>query len=134
MVTSAPPRSQPDVYTKYSVDQAIGFYSANGREATIEFYNSSASVDGEWYVFIADEDDIVLAHPTVPERRGGYLRDPATRTDVTGYFYGATLADASTNGRWVTYVFVNPETNELETKHTWAIRHDGLLFGSGWYE
>ena len=129
-----PSKSQPDVYTKYFVQQAIDYYAANGREATIARYNSRASVDGEWYVFIADENDILVSHPTVPERRGRYLRDPATFTDITGYFYGPVLAGASDLGRWVTYQFLNPAIGQVGTKHSWAIRHDGLLFGSGWYE
>ena len=129
-----PSTSQPDIYTKHAVQQAIDLYNSNGREAAIAYYNSRASVDGEWYVFIADENDIVVAHPTVPGRRGGYLRDPATRTDITGFFYGPVLADASEQGRWVTYRFLNPAIGQVQTKHTWAIRYDGLLFASGWYE
>ena len=129
-----PSKSQPDVFTKYFVQQAIDYYEANGREATLAFYNSRASIDGEWYVFIADANDIMVAHAAVPERRGGYLRDPATRTDITGFFYGPVLADASEQGRWVTYRFLNPAVGQIGTKHTWAVRHDGLLFGSGWYE
>ena len=129
-----PSKSQPDIFTKHFVDQAISFYIANGREATIAFYNSGASVDGEWYVFIADENDILVAHATVPSRRGGYLRDPSTRTDIAGFFYGPVLADASELGRWVTYQFLNPAIGQVRTKHTWAIRYDGLLFASGWYE
>ena len=129
-----PSKSQPDIFTKHFVEQAVQFYIQNGREATIAYYNSPASVDGQWYVFIADENDIVIVHAPVPARRGGYLRDPATRTDITGFFYGPVLADASENGRWVTYSFLNPEAGQIQTKHTWAVRYDGLLFGSGWYE
>lgn len=129
-----PAKSQPDIFTKHFVEQAVQFYRDNGREATVAFYNSPASIDGQWYVFIADESDIVIAHAPVPARRGGYLRDPATRTDITGFFYGPVLADASENGRWVTYSFLNPEAGQIQTKHTWAVRYDGLLFGSGWYE
>ena len=51
-----------------------------------------------------------------------------------GYFYGDDLRAADEEGRWVSYVFLNPETGEQQTKHTWAIRHDGLIFASGWYE
>ncbi len=129
-----PSKSQPDVFTKHFVEQAVQFYMQNGREATIAYYNSLVSVDGEWYVFIADENDIVIVHAPVPARRGGYLRDPATRTDITGFFYGPVLADASEQGRWVTYSFLNPEAGQIQTKHSWAVRYDGLLFGSGWYE
>ena len=134
LTAPVPSTSQPDVYTKYVAQQAIDYYIANGLDATLDYYNSLASVDGEWYVFIADENDIVIAHGTVPSRRGGYLRDPSTRTDITGFFYGPVLADASELGRWVTYRFLNPAIGQIQTKHTWAIRYDGLLFASGWYE
>ena len=130
----APSRVQPDIYTKYVVQQALDRLEAEGRQATIDYYNSAESVDGPWYVFIFDENDYMIAHPTRPERIGTYVRDPETRTDVTGYYFGDVLADASETGRWLTYVFLNPATGEHQTKHTWAIRRDGLLFASGWYE
>ena len=31
-------------------------------------------------------------------------------------------------------VLLNPESGENRQKHTWIVRHDGLLFGSGWYD
>ena len=37
-------------------------------------------------------------------------------------------------GRWVDYVFVNPATGDEGIKHSWVMRHDGLIIGSGWYE
>ena len=32
------------------------------------------------------------------------------------------------------YSHLNPAAGSVDTKHSWVIRHDGLLFGSGWYE
>ena len=37
-------------------------------------------------------------------------------------------------GRWVSYVFLNPATGDEGIKHSWVVRHDGLIIGSGWYE
>ena len=34
----------------------------------------------------------------------------------------------------MTYRFLNPAIGQIQTKHTWVIRYDGLLFASGWYE
>ena len=34
----------------------------------------------------------------------------------------------------MSYVFLNPATGQEEMKHTWAVKRDGILFGSGWYE
>ena len=31
-------------------------------------------------------------------------------------------------------VYRNPETGEEGRKHSWVVLHDGLIFGSGWYE
>ena len=87
-------------------------------------------MDGPWYVFIIDEAGITIGHHN-PKFRN---RDPSLRVDVTGYFYGDDLLAADENGRWVSYVFLNPSIGEQETKHAWAVRHGGLLFGSGWYE
>ena len=129
-----PSRVQPDVYTKYVVQQALDRLEAEGRPATIDYYNSAESVDGSWYVFIFDEDGMMVAHPTRPEGIGTHIQNRELRTDVTGYYYGDVLNSTSETGRWLTYVFHNPATGEQQTKHTWAIRRDGLLLGSGWYE
>ncbi len=37
-------------------------------------------------------------------------------------------------GKWVSLVFHNPDTGKVTRKHAWIVRHDGLYFGSGWYE
>ena len=29
---------------------------------------------------------------------------------------------------------LQPNTGEETLKHVWIVRHDGLFFGSGWYE
>ena len=127
-------KAQPDVYTRYVVQQALDRLEADGPQATIDYYNSAESVDGPWYVFIFDEHDIMVAHPTRPERIGTHMQDRELRTDATGYYYGDVLASTSETGRWLTYVFHNPETGEEQTKHSWVIRRNGMLFGSGWYE
>ena len=51
------------------------------------------------------------------------------------------MLSATQEGRWVSYVYNNPETRDtspehlgqVQLKHAWVVRHDGLLFGSGWY-
>ena len=126
-----PSKSDAPAYTKSFVQQAINLYDAVGREQTLAYYKSEASVDGQWYVFIADtEDGLTISHSN-PAFIG---RDPSLRIDATGYFYGDELLSATEAGRWVDYVLVNPETGTDRQKHTWAVLHDGLIFGSGWYE
>ncbi len=125
-----PSKSDNPAYTQAFVERAINLYDAVGREATVEYYNTKESVDDQWYVFIIDEDGYTIGHHN-PMFRG---RDPSLRVDSTGYFYGDELLGASESGRWLQYVFENPDADGERRKHTWAVLHDGLIFGSGWYE
>ena len=125
-----PAKSDAPAYTKAFVQQAIKLYDAVGRDRTIDYYNTTESVDGQWYIFIIDEDGYTISH-RIPEFIG---RDPALRVDATGYFFGDELTGATEAGRWIDYVFNDPNTGEEQQKHTWAVRHDGLIFASGWYE
>ena len=125
-----PSKSDAPAYTKSIVQQALNLYDALGLDAAIEYYGSEESVDGQWYVFIVDENGYTIAHPN-PMFVG---RDPSLRIDAAGYFYGDDLRSATETGKWVDYVLVNPESGEDRQKHTWVVNHDGLLFASGWYE
>ena len=123
-------KSDAPAYTRAFVSRAIDLYNAIGREDTVAYYNTEESVDGQWYVFIVDEDGYTIAHHN-PMFRG---RGPSLRVDAAGYFYGDDLLGATESGRWVDYVLLNPETGDERQKHTWAVLHDGLIFASGWYE
>ena len=125
-----PSKADAPAYTRSFVERAINLYNAIGREDTVAYYNTEESVDGQWYVFIVDEDGYTIGHHNSMFRG----RDPSLRVDSTGYFYGDDLLSASESGRWVDYVLLNPETGEERQKHTWAVLHDGLIFASGWYE
>jgi len=125
-----PPKSDAPAYTKAFVQQAINLYNAVGLDQTIAYYNNPESIDGQWYGVIMDEDGYTISHPN-PDRIG---LDPALRIDSTGYFFGDDVLAATESGRWVSYVFNNPDTGADQRKHTWVVRHDGLVFGSGWYE
>ena len=125
-----PAKSNAPAFTRAFEGRAIDLYNAVGREDTVAYYNTTESVDGQWYVFIVDEDGYTIGHHN-PQFRG---RDPSLRVDSEGYFYGDNLLGAPESGRWVDYVLLNPETGDERQKHTWAVRHDGLLFASGWYE
>ena len=46
------------------VQQALRRYDEEGRGATVSYYNSPESAAGEWYVFIYDENDQAIAHPS----------------------------------------------------------------------
>ncbi len=129
----APPivaRAKGVLYLCAFVDVALLGYESIGREATLAYYNSPESVEGQWYVFIIGEDGRIAAH-YIPELVGA---DANELVDSEGYAYGPELLKASETGRWVSYLYLNPETGEEQRKHTWVVRLDGLIFGSGWYE
>ena len=114
------------------VQRALDLYDSEGREAAISHYNSPESVDGEHYLFMLDASGTVLTHIN-PSLLGGDVRTDLG-TDADGYRFGLAMLDATDEGRWVDYVYLNPNTGFRELKHSWVIRHDGLIFGSGWYE
>ena len=124
-------KDNPRAYARALVEQATARYDANGRAAIAEQYNRPESVDGQWYVFIVDEDDEFLAHAATPERVG---TDVKALTDANGYAHGQAIAEATEAGGWLQYTRVNPATGMDQPKHSWVIRHDGLIFGSGYYE
>ncbi len=139
VVASIPPRSAPAEYTKFFVNNAISRYETHGLEATLAYYNREESIDGQWYVFIIDENDLVIGHPDA-HRLGLDLKGWVT-LDATGYDFGPDMLSATEEGKWVSYVYQNPESGgigddhigALEYKHVWVVRHDGLLFASGWH-
>ena len=138
-VGSIPPRSAPAEYTKFVVDNAINRYEIEGLSPTLAYYSRAESVDGQWYVFILDEDGKIIGH--YDASRLGLDLNGWVGTDTNGYNFGTEMLTATEDGRWVSYVYNNPEVTGLDPervdryqlKKAWVVRHDGLLFGSGWY-
>ena len=138
VVASIPPRSASADYTKFFVDNAISRYETQGLDTTLAYYNRPESIDGQWYVFIIDENDLVVGHPD-PQRLGLDVKG-WVGTDANGYSFGPEMLSATGDGKWVSYVYRNPESgglgidfDHLELKNVWVVRHDGLLFATGWY-
>ena len=48
------------------MQQAINLYEAVGLEDTVAYYNTTGSVDGQWYVFMIDEDGTRSPMPIQP--------------------------------------------------------------------
>ena len=128
-----PTKDDPAAFTQAFVRRAVDLFDAEGREATLAAYNDPASADESWYVFIADADHVIVAHPTLPQNVGKSLLGPLT-VDSAGNIFGPALAAAPEDGAWVDYNYFNPATGDEGVKHAWAVRHGGLLFASGWYE
>ena len=126
-----PTTDDPEAFTIAFVQAAVDLYKTEGREAAIAYYNDTATVEGQWYIFITDENDIMVSHAVLPNLIGTDLKDIV---GSDGYELGVDIAMATEDGSWTDYLWPNPETGKLELKRAWAIRHDGYLFGSGYYE
>ena len=124
-------QDDPVAFTRDIILEAIARYETEGVEATAAYYNDPANIDGQWYVFITDENDFFVAHGPRPDFIGTDLKDVI---GPDGSMVGVEIAKATGVGLWIEYLGPNPETGENEQKRTWAIRHDGYLFGSGYYE
>ena len=112
------------------VDKAIAKYEADGLDAAIDHYNGQGSLDGQFYLFLIGEDDIYLAHPIFPHLIGTDIKDVV---GSDGQELGKEIALATEEGVWVEYLWPHPVSRKEQQKVTWAIRHDGLIFASGYY-
>ncbi len=115
---------------KEYVDRAIAKYEADGLDAVIAHYNSQDSLEGQFYLFLIGEDDFYLAHPIFPHLIGTDIKDVV---GSDGQELGKEIAQATEDGAWVEYLWPHPVSRQEQQKVTWAIRHDGLIFASGYY-
>ena len=128
----APAKYEVEKYTQYYVKEAINRYKSDGLEAMVAYYNTPESVDGQWYMFISDQRDTMIAHGGNPDLID---RPVSAAVGPNNYPAGeAAAAVADEDGEWISYTFTNPATGGVETKHSWMVAYDGLTFGSGWYE
>ena len=129
--TDMPTMDDPEAFAVAFVQGAIDFYKMEGRETAIAYYNDTASVNGQWYVFIVDDTDFMVSHAVLPELVGTDIKDDVSSID---YPLGVEITKATEEGHWIDYLAPNPQSNKLEQKRTWVIRYDGYIFSSGYYE
>ena len=122
--------ADPRDYTVEYVENAIALYERDGLDAMLDFYNSVASFQGQWYLFATDEDDIYNVHPLVPILRGTDIKDVV---GSNGYELGKEIAKATEEGHWIEYMWPHPATLKEVPKISYAVRRDGMIFASGYY-
>ena len=128
--TETPTADDPEAFAVAFVQAAIDHYKTEGREAAIAYYNDATSVDGQWYVFIIDDSDLMVSHVAFPELIGMDVKELVS----FDYPLGEEIVKATEEGHWIDYLSPNPAANKLEQKRTWIIRYDGYIFGAGYYE
>ena len=123
--------ADPYEFTVGYVNRAIEAYKEDPA-AMLEYYNSVASYEGEWYLFATNENDIYVVHPLLPRLIGTDIKD--VKDPATGYELGKALAAATDQkGVTVEYDWPHPATGYPAPKISYAIRHNGMLFASGYY-
>ena len=122
--------ADPVAYTVEYVEQAIARYERDGLDAMVNYYNSVASFHGQWYLFVMDANDLYLVHPIFPHLIGTDIKEVV---GSDGYELGKEIAKATEEGHWVEYLWPHPSTLLEAPKVAYAVRHDGLIFASGYY-
>lgn len=119
---------------KALVEEALAYYKAQGREATIKEVSNAQGkfVKGELYVVIQSVDGTTLAHGTNPKLIGKHLWDIK---DPDGKYFVRELSEkAKAGGGWVDYRFTNPQTKTVMSKSSYARLADDLVFICGIYK
>ncbi|MXV76348.1 hypothetical protein F4Z99_19015 [Candidatus Poribacteria bacterium] len=129
--TEMMPTDDPEAFAVAFVQAAVDLYKTEGRDAAITYHKAPANIDGQWYVFIVDANDMFVAHPAAPTLVGKSINEVP---GLDGTLIGLDIAMPPEEGHWTEYLWPNPENNKLELKRTWSIRHDGYVFASGYYE
>ena len=95
----------------------------------IEHVREQGAVDPVHPVGGGDQSIETVAHAANPDYVG---RHASEVVGPNGYPAGEVVASvADEDGEWSSYIFTNSASGAVETKHTWAERYDGLVFGSG---
>ena len=117
------------------VEQAIGAFALDrdAAMAAIEDADNPLYHDGQLYVFVLDEDYVIVAHGADPGLVGTDTHD---LVDTNGVNIGDLFeANNSPYGSWVEYYWPNPDTesDQSELKLSWNKAWGGYTFVVGVY-
>ncbi|MBI5484820.1 MAG: cache domain-containing protein [Deltaproteobacteria bacterium] len=120
---------------KSLVKQAAAYVKYQGKgKALAEISKPRGMFDkGETYVFAYDLQGVMLAHPKNPALIGRNLIDVP---DSDGKLFRRDIVEkAKTKGSgWVDYMYLNPETNEIEHKTTYILKAGDIILCCGVYK
>ena len=106
-------------------------YTNKGKVAAFADLNTIPAEPVPTYVFVADPDTgETVAQNVNPDHIGvsdwGAISSALPVADILDEIGTGT-------GAWASYTHTNPVTGDVESKRTWLVMHDGLVFGSGYY-
>lgn len=120
---------------KSMVKKAAAYVKYQGKEKAIaEISKPRGMFDkGEMYVFAYDLQGVMVAHPKNPTLIGKNL---IAVPDSDGKLFRKEIVEkAKTKGSgWVDYVYLNPETNDLEHKTTYLQKVGDIILCCGAYK
>lgn len=97
---------------------------------TINNINTRTTGDPNYPFILSPVDYTVLAHGANPDRVG----DTSIALTDADRPVEEIIADLQNNdGTWVEYTFAHPTTGMDQSKRTWLVLSDGLIFGAGYY-
>ena len=120
---SAASESAGQLATRAYVEAAIARYESDGRDATVAYYNSPESIEGERVLVMLEESDrTILAHASFPI----FVGDNTPFSTATPL--GRSLAKATAEGYWFEGLSYDPVTLLQTPSLFYAVVHDGLIF------
>jgi len=117
---------------KEIVTIVIGSYEKSNKDISALDEHLDFNVNSQYkrYAFVIDADTKkIVAHPNAELIGEGSFALINSSESVESILENLENND----GHWIYYDFVNPNTNEIEPKTSWFKLHDGLIFGSGFY-
>ena len=117
--------------TSHLVNVMIKTYDKNNQqlESLDGLLGFNVSEKGLRYGFVLDKEMVTIAHYNtefVGKNVFATLKTTEPKEEI--------LSTLETQGQiWIHYEFINPENDLIEPKTTLLILHNGLIFGSGFY-
>lgn len=116
------------------VKKAVAYMKANGKDKTLAEISNPAGqfVKGDLYLFVQDNNGIMLAHGTNPKLVGKNLmnlKDPDGKL-----FVQEMIKTAKQGNGWVDYKWTNPVTKKIESKTSYIQAVDDIWIGCGIYK
>ena len=120
---------------KALVKQAAALVKYQGKgKALAEISKPKGTFDkGELYVFAYDLQGVMVAHPKNPTLIGKNLIDVP---DSDGKLFRKEIVEKARlkGSGWVDYLYLNPETNEVEHKTTYLLKVGDIILCCGAYK
>jgi cytochrome c len=117
------------------VKKAAAYVKYQGKEKALAEINKPKGMfdKGETYVFAYDLQGVMVAHPKNPALIGKNL---LAVPDNDGKMFRREIVEKALakGSGWVDYVYLNPETNELEHKTTYLQKAGDIILCCGAYK